>query len=164
MRMKCRNAIAASLAVAAMARCSTYTNPPARRAVYTVAAKPADRQSARLAGGVVFDIRGGLLSGGRELLADGARPAADERVVAVDMAIQNREIARLGDFRKCEGTARVRVADDGKEVAAREFKAEGGRADDETEALRGVRESLSGQIKKWVADLPIPETKTATRK
>lgn len=132
---------------------------PAPRAVYAVAVSPAGAGAGSLAEAIGFDVRAGLAEKGRAVVSPGSTPGKGEKLVTLDISVGRRDVSTLGDFRICEGVARVRVNDGGKEIGLKEFRAEGKRADNKTDAERGVRDALSKQIVEWVGGLTVPKTK-----
>ena len=132
---------------------------PAPRAVYAVAVSPAGAGAGSLAEAIGFDVRAGLAEKGRAVVSPGSTPGKGEKLVTLEISVRRRDVSTLGDFRICEGVARVRVNDGGKEIGLKEFRAEGKRADNKTDAERGVRDALSKQIVEWVGGLTVPKTK-----
>lgn len=132
---------------------------PAPRAVYAVAVSPAGAGAGSLAEAIGFDVRAGLAEKGRAVVSPGSTPGKGEKLVTLEISVRRRDVSTLGDFRICEGVARVRVNDGGKETGLKEFRAEGKRADNKTDAERGVRDALSKQIVEWVGGLTVPKTK-----
>ena len=132
---------------------------PVPRAVYAVAVSPEGEGAKKLAEAIGFDVRAGLTGNGRAVAAAGAKPGKGEKPVTIDISVSRRDVSRLGDFRLCEGVAKVCVIDGGKEIASKKFIAEGKRADNKIDAERGVCDELAKQIVKWVGGLTVPKTK-----
>ena len=150
--MKITKKLAAAFVLAAIAGCTTCP-------VYKVNATAATPGAENLARGIAFDVNGGLLAKGYPMLAPGARLKSGQRLVAIDLEVERRETASPGDWRTHEGVVRASVTDGGKPAGAAEFRAGGERADNETDAERGVREALAKRVGEWVGGVSVPETK-----
>lgn len=154
----------AACTLAAVTGCRTPPPPPPPPPpVYEVVAKAESPDASMLAAGVALDVRGALVRSGYPILAQGAAPDRGAPVVSVDIAFARRTTSALDVWRVYEGTAKVKVVDNRRFLRGeKSFAATGRRADNEAEAVAGVRAALSASINAWLAEV-LPNAHPAKR-